>query len=773
MKRTLFFLLACLPHLLWAQNTTFTITSAQTGEALYLAYIENKSDHSYVNTDAAGKAHLITHIGDSIKVSYVGFKDSLFQIKEVAPQLNIALTNQELATIVIYGQEAYHRNAANGHQDIPMEFLSSLPSFIGTSDVIKSIAFLPGISEGREGYAQLYVRGGDQDQNQILFDGATLYNVNHIGGFISIFHSEMINSVDFYKSYWPSQFGGRLSSVMDIRSAQGNFKEHIQYLDLGFIYSRAKITGPLWKDRISYSLGLRRSLVDLVTGPITKKKRRIMKGNSFNYRFLDFNGRIDARISPQHHLSLSSIITDDHIDFLDGDSDEILINKNSALALNYSFYLNHKTTLKAHASYSKYNHEYLDLEDPSGNIFSGYGSNDTLSRFILRQEGSGNSIQSYKWNVTGETEFNSQIKLNYGIEREVMDYSIFSYRKEEEKIKNVVSTNFALSDTLSQRSISTTAGFADMQYTFNPRWFIKTGIRLPFYNAPSTVRLLPEPKILTTYHLNKNSSFNAAYNYQQQTMALLGYTDLTGHYREYYASANDEIPISTSHQWSLGYFQTLDHFIDRLSVEFYVKRQNNLTKFIPSLDEYQSIIEYPNHLHRNGMNRSLGLELMMQKTQGKLHGSISYTYAHSKAQYPTLNGGRSFAADFDYRHSLNLLVIWKFRKDYKLSGQWIYKSGRPFTVPNSINSDSDIISSNFPIIGEVNNLRMPSYHRLDISLDREWRTKRKDKKQWFGLGVYNAYDKVNPFYVAPEESGQLRVYGFLPLFPTVNFGFEL
>src|SRR5690606_25647718 len=180
---------------LWGQSITVRVTSAENGKPLYHAYVQNVRTGEMNSADEAGILRMTANIGDSIRLSYVGFQDSIVVVKNDVTFYKIALKIQALETVVIFSEEPFNRRASLGVQEAPMEFLTAVPSLTGDADIMKTITFLPGVSEGREGYSHLFVRGGGQDQNLILYDGATLYNVNHFGGFISMFHSDIIQSV--------------------------------------------------------------------------------------------------------------------------------------------------------------------------------------------------------------------------------------------------------------------------------------------------------------------------------------------------------------------------------------------------------------------------------------------------------------------------------------------------------------------------------------------------------------------------------------------------
>lgn len=773
-RRFLFFvLLSSFSCMLIGQPVSIRVTSFDSGEPLYHAYVINITGHATTTTDEAGTARLPAITGDSIRITYVGFRDTAFTIEADIDIYEIELHIQPMETVVIFADEPFNRKASLGLQEAPMEFLTAVPSLTGDADLMKTITFLPGVSEGREGYSHLFVRGGAQDQNLILYDGATLFNVNHFGGFISMFHSEMINSVDFYKSYWPSRFGGRLSSVMDIRSARGNFKEHEQSVDIGLIYTKAKATGPLWKDKVSYSIGARRTFIDLITGPLIRKRRKEQKLEAPNIIIHDINARVDFRIRDNQHLSVSGIHSLDRFYYynagLYGENTQYRI-RNRALSLNYSRYLTGTTTLKAHASISDYLHFFDEERTRKDQLYQNLYP-DGVYQYTSSNRYTGNSIRSKKIVLTGESQIIPSLKINYGLNLESLDYSIFLNRSESQELLETTTLTSSFSGRIDQDHVQTYAVFGDAEYSVNPRWRIKTGFRLPWYKYGYYSKWLPEPKVLTSFDLTNKSTMNISYNLQQQHTKLLGFTGTEGYYREFYTSADEQIPTSVSHQWSIGYFRTFDQMINNLSIELFYKRQARLSKFIPSIDEDHSVQNYHSYMHADGTNNSYGMEVLVQKTRGNFHGSLAYTYAHSRSAFQTLNNGLPFDSDFDYRHNVNILLIWKFRKDYKLSGQWTYKSGRPFTVPNSQITRDEFIPRDYPIISEINNYRLPAYHRLDLSLDREWTTQKKGKKQWFGISIYNAYNRVNPFYAIPEGQ-HLKVYGFFPLIPSFHFGFE-
>lgn len=758
-----------------AQTRTFAVTDQHSDVPLYQAYIWNLSTESGEVTDEQGRAYLTARPGDSVRISYVGYQDTIILISEAEIVYRIPLHIKPLREVVILAEEDFHRQAAEGRQQVSLDFLTAIPSLTGDADIMKTLTFLPGVTGGQEGYSHLLVRGGGQDQNLILMDGASLFNVNHFGGFISMFHSDMIRSVDFYKSYWPSRFGGRLSSVLDLRTTHGDYQNHHQTFDFGIIYSKAQLEGPLWKNKVSYSLGARRTFIDLITGPLirnTRKGKRI--GEMPNYIIGDANARVDFRLADDQHLSLSYFYGSDKMEVFSNENEshnnERYTIENSALALNYSWDRNPYTGWRMHASTSSYAHAFTD------NIRDRYGPGGStfFEEEIFRRK-SGNTIRSYKLNAHGfyrpESE-KSKWKFQYGAEFEMLDYSLYLDRAEQFHSMGHFSTVDSLSESAERKNAITLAAYGDAEYRLSPQWTLKGGVRLPRYSYGTYHRFLMEPKVMLSHDLDERSTFNVTFNVQQQNITLLGFTDLQGFFREFYTTAEEEVPPGRSLQWSAGYFTSPERrWVDHFSVELFYKKQNGLVRFIPSADEDRAVVHYKDYLKQNGKNVSYGAEFLIQKTAGQLHASLSYTWANSDLKFPDLNRGQAFPSDYDFRHNVKILLMYMWGKGYRVAAGWNYSTGRPFTLPNSVSPRTDF-SGRYFIASDINNYRMPAFHRLDLNLDREYLTKR-GRKNWFGISVYNAYNRINPFYVTPEADGKLKVYGFFPVIPSFHFGFEI
>ena len=767
------------PFLLKGQSISVFVTSKETGETLYNAHVWNHNSMTGNLTDASGHCQLIAQSGDTVSVSYVGYHDTSFVVSASQSTYSLELESHSMTEVVVFAEKPFNQRAAEGRHDIPMELMESLPAFNGDPDIIKAITFLPGVTEGKEGYSHLSVRGGDIDENLILLDGAPLYNVNHFGGFVSMFHSDMIRSVDLYKGYWPSRFGGRLSSVVDVKSRSGNLKEHIFSGDLSPISTKAHLTGPIWKNRISYIIGGRRTFIDLlVLRHLAKAIREGKRGGGIPlFTFYDLNGNISIRLSDNQNLSLSSFRGSDQFYYIENsrlekeDNHYNILNQN--IALNYSYYPSSSTTLKAHLSTSFYRHYFEDQHTDLEEYFD-----KTLHTKNRHYNLTGNTIQNYKALVNGNTILGRLWELNYGIDLQFQKHNIYLDRSYYELEQGRYTFSDSLKISTGEQNALISGFFIDGMYRINTKLKLNAGFRLPHYSRTSFSSLFFEPKILVMYDLTSDLTINASFNRQHQYTHLLGFAQREGTYREFYTSSDENTPPSQSHQWTTGLFY---HFKNNnswlknanLSIEFFYKKQTRLNKFLPGTDPDQSVVNYYEYLLQDGNARTFGFETNFQKTAGKFHGSVAYTFANSKARYNDYNQGKYFNSDFDFKHNLDILLLYKFRKGYKLSMRWMYRSGRPFTLEDT-QTGRDIILGSYPVITSVNNYRYPAYHRLDLSLDREWRTRKRGIRNWFGISLYNAYNRVNPYYAYPSRDGKgLTIKGLFPVIPSFHWGFEL
>ena len=758
------------------QERQIRVISESSTESLVQAVGHNRQTDEYEVSDREGFLRIRAAAGDTVIISYVGYRDTNLTILPEVMRYEVRMKSATLDEVVVFGQESINQKAALGLQSLPLEFLDALPGLTGETDVLKSITFLPGVTGGREGYSHLLVRGGKQDQNLILLDGATLFNVNHAAGFISLFNTSLISHVDFYKSYWPSSYGGRLSSVLDIRTKNGN-KEHFEgTVDIGIVTSKINASGPIFEDgRTSYSLGARTTLFDLFFLPKRIRiNNRKQEGNVPGYTFYDLNAKIDHRIDDESSLSLSLYHGSDIMlgrtyeklgQFHDDSANRYGL-RNWTAALNYSRILSNRHSLQAHVSYSRHRN-YLE-KDQKELAF------DFKSQYISTThnlEQTDNDIASLKARVSGKYYSTGIWDLTYGLEAERLAYG-FGYDEFSSFATNEDRTEGTFRDQLEGPESWLISPYLDAEMELGSQFRLKGGSRLTHFLTKDRQEWLPEPKAMLIWEAGPRSTFNTAYNRQHQIIHLVAY-NLEALFIENFIMADIDIDPSSSHQYSLGYFQSFDRWIDNLSMELYYKKQEDVVRYIPPYKDLQTILDFKSSLVTNGETDSYGIELMVQKTSGDFHGSIAYTWAKTESVFPDLNGDRPFPSDFDYRNQFNTLLVYQISPEYRLSAQWVYLTGRPITWSNEeVPNDPLTGTETYQIYPGINNERLPAYHRLDIGLRRDRVSDKTGKKYWFSLNVYNAYFRKNPYSVEFKD-GKWKIRSVFPIIPSINVGFEL
>lgn len=757
----------------FAQNIQIKVIDEKDKELLVEAHAQNHRTGQYGLADDQGWIRLRAVPGDSVGLHCLGYRDTIIVIREDASDYKVAMDLLVMAQIVI--SENLHRKATQGLQNTPMKFLTQVPGLTAESDILKSLWFLPGVSGGMEGYSHLFVRGGEQDQNLILYDGATLFNVNHLGGFISLFHTEIIHNVDFYKSYWSSTYGGRLSSVLDVSTRRGNKDRFEGEIDIGLLTAKTSLSGPISRDgRTSFSVGARTTFVDLFFLP---RRIRIanhkMQGNIPGYTFYDINAKIDHQINENQGLSWSLYQGSDvqlgHYYEMSNGAPYESINKyglrNWTSALNYYWIPNGQHSFRFHASYSSHRN-YLKGD----NEYSDTDFRQEIVSTTLDTQASDNDIYSLKGKISGRFYGSGRTNLQYGLETEFIGYQ-FRFNRSKMIRSQLTETEDYFSGRIKQDPAFLFAPFLDAEIRLFPSLILKSGMRLSNYTSEDFHRWLPEPKGMLTWNFSQSASLNASFNHQIQPVHLVAY-NLEGFFIENFLTSDKNIRPSSSSQWSLGYFKTFDQGIDNFSIETFYKNQKDLVKYFLPQSDIQNIMEFRDHLHRDGKTKSFGVEMMVQKTSDPFHGSVSYTWSHTNSTFLTLNQGRSFRGDFDYRNLINALLIYHMKNGLQFSIQWTYQSGRPITWSDEAIPSNLLTGTSYEAISSINNERLPAYHRMDIGLKKERISDRNGKRRWFGLNIYNAYFRKNP-YALIRQNGEWKIRSIFPVIPSFHIGFEL
>lgn len=744
-----------------AQTVTISgyLTDASNGEALIYANIvvddprlgTSTNEYGYYALDVPAKQKLsvsFSHLGNVVEQIKIHLtSDSIINIK-LAPE------NSTLAEVTVSAeQNAVVQQVQDTRMstiNVQVSQVQNLPSLGGEVDVIKVMQLLPGVSKGGEGTSGMFVRGGDADQNLVLLDEATVYNLGHLFGFFSVFNADAINDLMMIKGAFPANYGGRLSSVLDIKMKEGNDQEFHGQGGISLLSSRLMLEGPLVKDKVSFLVSGRRTYIDQVFGAV---------GINLPYYFYDLNAKVNWKISSRDRIFVSSYFGDDVLS-LNSDDTGGEIEEDSAslgdLGLNFGFQLGNMTqTVRWNHIYNPKLFSNLSLTHTffRYNIFGDFIGNSILIRSEIRDLGIKLDFTEYRSN---------KLTLKYG--GQIINHNFKP---------NIVSTQGEISDALasSQGALQTTVEFAlyaDAAYDFNDRLRVQGGLRLSSSAVPNGFYLGPEPRISGRYLINDESSFKMSYSRMYQYMHRVSSSSVALPTDLWYPVSANVRPQS-SDQVAIGYEKAFPSIKTLVSVEAYAKTMRNLIEY----REGANLILNDNFEDQllQGRGNAQGLEFLIKRDEGKLTGWVGYTLSWARRNFDELNNGETFWAKYDRRHYLTLVANYEFTERFAFAAVWEYTSGARFTaqigqyvVPNSSLTNIDII----PVYTDRNAVRMSPSHRLDLNFIIRSKRSRRFKGEWH-LGGYNVYNRATPYRINVElmEDGSYRytqpgLFGFIP-----------
>ena len=662
------------------------------------------------------------------------------------------------------GAQAMNRSGVEsldmGMLKLDNEQLMKLPTMLGEPDIIKALTFQPGVSEGVEGFSGLYVRGGGNDQNLILLDGVPLYQISHLGGLFSSFNPQIVDNVTFYKASFPAQYGGRLSSVVDISTKQSDLQEYHGALSLGLTSGMARITGPIVKGKTGFDISLRRSWLDVLSAPalaiLNKTKESKGEKTIGRYAFTDVNARIDHRFSDKNRISLSAYWGNDVFKFgsenfsqpgdshyLEHSSDKLRWG-NALVAASWKYGYG-KIAQDITVAYTRYKSVY----DRDARIEDG----TDIEKSERKDKNQADDITaSANWsyrNADGELKFGA-FYIRHRFRPSYVSYT---------KIDNESSRKQMFSDYLIKAD--ETGAYAD--YAWNPlNWFgIEAGIRFAAFNIYDTWSTSVEPRALLNFKLSPTLSWKASYTRMGQFVQQVSDSYVNLPTDNWMPMGKDAEPLR-SDQVATGVYFDWNYGLS-FSAEGYYKWMDGIAEpnddYSYGYDKMQNI-DY-------GKGRAYGIDLTIAKNTGKITGSIGYGLMWNKRQVEGVNGGGWYPAKFDNRHKINIIANYQLNKKIELTASWVFASGNRMTVP--VYSYQDFLDAGFPTINaphaepgygyenlgiqhnpERNNVRLPAYHRLDIGASFTRQLKNGRKGVWH-VGLYNAYCHMNAMVIKRKE----------------------
>ncbi|MEM6723575.1 MAG: TonB-dependent receptor plug domain-containing protein, partial [Bacteroidota bacterium] len=716
--------------------------------------------------------------------SYVGYQKVGLELDLNADaELHLELkTSADLIEVEIvatkHTEEIQERTQISA-ASIPVAQIQALPTLGGEVDVLRAVQLLPGVSSGNEASSGLFVRGGSHDQNLILLDGVPIYNSFHLFGFLSVFNADAINKVELTKGGFPARYGGRLSSVLDIRLKEGNMNELKGTGTISPIATKFTLEGPLIKDKMAFIVSGRRTFADLIIRPITRSERKCNGvDGSTGYFFHDMNVKLNYKFSNKDRLYLSFFGGRDRFDdtynrsFVNQDSlrsesfSEVKWG-NTIGVLRWNHVFNNK--LFGNLTFFLSNYHFEVSQDDRNITYN----NEALLRTIedLSRFESDVKDKGFRFDFDYVPSPNHYIRFGLNATNHHFAPGVNSIRETDTANEIATDTVFNNSTVNSWEYF----GYFEDDFKVGQKMKFNIGVHASAFSLKEKTYFSVQPRLSARYLVADNWSLKAAFSTMAQPVHLLVNSGI-GLPTDLWISPTKDLKPQQSWQAALGVATTLNKGIE-LSIEGYYKEMTNLVAYKEGASFFLSNGDIESKITQ-GSGRAYGAEVFLQKKTGKTTGWIGYTLSWSDRQFDLINEGQRFPFKYDHRHDFTVAVVHRLSKKVRLSGTWVFTSGNATNVPirefdiNTPNNDQFF----FPIAldyGERNSFRLRPYHRLDLSVG--YFKQKRWGEQSFNFSVYNAYNRRNPFYIDRQyvnDGVQFIEQSLFPIIPSFSYNFS-
>lgn len=718
----------------------------------------------------------------NFEFAYLGFQNSNYEINlETSQRLDVDLSEMaaEIEEIIITA-EAEDRNVSDVEMStnkLDAATIKKMPTLLGEVEIIRSLQLLPGVTTVGEGASGFNVRGGSIDQNLVLLDEAPVFNSSHLFGFFSVFNPDAVKDVKLYKGGIPSRYGGRLSSILDVRMKEGNNRKFTMDGGIGFIFSRLSLEAPIVKDKASFIFAARRSYIDVLAQPFLSDDNE-----DSGLNFYDLTLKTNYNFSEKDRIFLSGYLGRDN--FVFGESAGFNWG-NTTGTLRWNHLFNERLFSNLTFYYSDYDYQINFFSD----VDNRFDWDASIVNYSVKPE------LSYYLNPKNLLKFGGQAivyKFDPGTavgvsEGDVSDFSLSSkyaiesalYIENEQEIGSKIKVNYGLRWSHFNYTGKGTA------YTFGEaepgqRREVISSETFDQWESIQTYNNF-EPRFAIKYQLNKTSSLKASFNRMAQYIQLISNTAASTPV-DIWTPASNNIKPQTANQWALGYFKNMKDNSYEFSSEVYFKQMTNIVDYIDAADLILN--PYLEGDLLSGDGRAYGLELLLKKNKGDFSGWLSYTLARTERKIPGINHNEWYPSRFDQTHKLTFNGFYELSERWSLSSTLTVISGSPITFPTSrFEQQGYTIPHNAE--DSRNNVRIPLYHRLDVGATLKG--KKRPGKKWYGewvFSIYNIYARKNPFAIyfrqedaramamtaAQTEAIKLSVLG--SFIPSVSYNFK-
>ena len=778
------------------------ITDIASGETLIGAGLLESKTRTGAVTNDFGYYTLTLPAGEhEFQYSYLGYEDRLLKLNlRRDTVVNVAL--QPGATLkgatVVARKDAGIQSTYLGSVDIPLAQIQNTPMLFGEADVLKVLQMMPGVQGGTEGFAGLYVRGGGPDENLILLDGVPIYNVDHMMGLFSVFQPEAVKKVTLYKGSFPARYGGRVSSIIDIRTNDGNMKETHGSVGIGLISDKLHLEGPIIKDKLSYSISAR-GMHTLLYAPIIKAALKDAYGN---YYFYDLNGKLTWRLSDKDRFYFGVYQGEDRFVFESDDKGEVDVSYddirrkytynyrtdmgmhwgNTVGSIRWNHIFNSKLFSNTTISYNRYN---MVMDAGSGETIVEYGVT-TKERYALNYH---SGIQDFSAKLDFDYSPSPKHLIKFGAEyihHTFIPERMSALTQESEGVNVHVDTTIHFTDPRRLYKGHDLSVYAEDDFSIGDHLTVNPGVHLSMFNTDGRTYWSAQPRVSAKYTTDGGFSIKAGYARMAQYVHLLSSAQISLPVDLWVPITKDIKPV-TSDQFSAGlYYDGLKGW--EFSLEAYYKKMDNILEYkdgtlmLGTSDGWENRVEM-------GQGLARGVELFVQKTRGNTTGWLAYTLAKSDRLFPdgSINNGEPFPYKYDRRHSIDISIDHKFNERWNVNAVWSFATGGTTTVPIRqicvmSRGYSGLYFPDAQYVDHRNNFRIPPSHRLNLGINYHYKLRRHKGENVWNLSVYNVYNQMNPNFVFTDYgddyddkgnwtgmSLKLTKITILPILPTLSY----
>ncbi len=698
----------------------------------------------------------------TLEYSFVGYEKAVHHIiLDKSQKVNIEMLGQskQLEEITVVAETESRalnvKSVEMSTNKLDIKTIQKLPALLGEVDVVKSLQFLPGVSQVGEGSSGFNVRGGSTGQNLVLLDEAPVYNSAHMLGFFSVFNPDAVKDVKLFKGAIPANYGGRTSGVLDVRMKEGNMKQLEVNGGVGLIFSRLSVEGPLQKDKSSFIVAARRSYIDVLAKPF-------LSNSNFGLNFYDLTLKTNYTLNHKNRIYLSGYLGRDNFNF----SDDAGFNwGNRTATIRWNSVLSNRLFLNISAVYSKYDYE-LGISEDSNNA---YAWNSDVTNYLIKPDFSyyinekselvfGMEANYFQFNpartvgITNGEKVDNSLEKKYATEGAVYISHKFEVSQRIEVVYGLrlshfrylgAGTAYAYNDTVPGRRRSVVS-----ENTYSQ------GETIAAYTTP-------EPRASAKFEVNEVSSLKASYTRAAQYVHFISNTTASNPLNVWTPSTNNLRP-TISDQYTLGYFRTLGNKGQyEASAELFYKSSSNEVDYINGAELLSN--RYLEGDLLSGSGRAYGLELYAQKKTGRMTGWISYTLSRSETKFNGINRGKWYPTRYDQTHNLKVVSMFEINKRWSATADFTFTTGAPTTYPDQRYLSQGLLIP-YNSTDSRNDVRLSSYHRLDISLRVDGKTHTKSGKQrknldYWVFSVYNIYGRKNAFSTYFVQSNERSVIG--------------